>query len=92
MGGRLKAVRIMGESTVAAFVLTCNPSAVLGIFVGFARVSLKNFFKGLFNFERESASGEGAESEGDRGSKAGCILTAESLMRGSELMNHETVT
>ena len=36
-----------------------------------------------FMFEKESVSGEGAESGEDRGSEAGSALTAESLMWGS---------
>ena len=37
----------------------------------------------LFIFERESMSRGGAERGGDRGSEAGCVLTAVSPMRGS---------
>ena len=35
--------------------------------------------------ERESMSGEGAEREGDRGSKVGSVLTADCLMWGLNL-------
>ena len=41
------------------------------------------------------ASGGGAQTEGDRGSKAGSVLIAENPMfkpQGLELMNHEILT
>ena len=48
------------------------------------------FFNVHLFLERES--GGGAEREGDRGSKEGSALTAESLMRDSSLMNREIMT
>ena len=54
---------------------------------------LELFFFLMFIFERErererergreGEGGEGAEIEGDRGSQAGSVLTANSLIRGS---------
>ena len=42
----------------------------------------------IFERERESVSEGGAESEGDRGSEAGSVLTADNPMHGS---NSKTV-
>ena len=39
-----------------------------------------------------SMSRGGTEREGDRGSEAGSVLTAESPIWGSELRNHEIMT
>ena len=44
----------------------------------------------MFIFERES--GVGVEREGNRGSEAGSVLTAENLIVGLELMNCEIMT
>ena len=62
-----------------------------------------NFLSSIFLFfylkfiyfwerERESTSKGGAETEGERGSKAGSVLTAESLMQGLNPQNSEIMT
>ena len=50
------------------------------------------FFNVYFIFEKESTSKGGAETEGERGSEAGSVLTAEEPDAGLELMNHEIMT
>ena len=52
------------------------------------------FFKSIYLREREKESewGKGTEKEEERENPAGSALSAQSLMHGSELTNHETLT
>ena len=60
-----------------------HPSFIVIFHQVFLVIFFKNLSLFIFKRERECVSGAQAEREGDRRSEAGSVLTAESLMWGS---------